>query len=397
LLKIGLVYEDLVVRGGGQRLLLTQAKLLQDGGFDVTVFTPAYSQAVYPNLVKSLKLEAAPAAHSVMLSRLPILSQTLREIETVYRWCPSELAEQDLIIGYTYPSNITAYRAHVKWDVPVIWHCTHPLYWLYPRSEEDRGSTARTRTIQNVLRVPLTHIEKRASRAFSQVVVISTKIGRRVNAIYGLPSTVLSPPVDPAEFRTRVQVAEEPNSILYVGRLLWNKGPDLFLRVLRGVASIIPDAKGIVVVAGQDTRPQSLEAFKQAIFRMGLQSHVELITKMDWEGFNIEQLYRRSALVAYTCRDEDFGLVPLEAALCGRPSVLWDDCGCVEDEILQDEKSALVARHYDVGEYVERVVRALKDPSLRSALSANARISILRHCSPEVHANQLETIIRKSS
>ncbi len=392
-LKIALVYQDLVVRGGGQRLLLTQARLLQDSGFDVTIFTPAYSREVYPNLTKSLKVEVVPIRHGRLLAQLPFLSRTLLGLETVSRWCPSELADQDLIIGYTYPSNVTAYRAHLKWNIPAIWHCTHPPYWLYPRSRYDQGPTLRTRTMQSIQQIPQRIVDRRAGRAFSLIVVISTKIGRRVREIYGLPSRVLFPCVDPAEFNETVPVTENSNTLLYVGRLIWSKGPDLFLKVLNGVVAKIPDAKGIMALAGQRTSSDLFETLKQAISRMGLQSHVELITRVESEGSNIAQLYRRSNLVAYTSRDEDFGLVPLEASLCGRPSVVWDDCGCVQDEILQDYKSALVAPHYNVEEFVDRVVRLLRNPSLRDELSLNARTSTLEHCHPQVHANQLNVII----
>ncbi len=383
-----------MIRGGGQRLLLTQAKLLQDGGYDVTVFVPTYSHEVYPNLAKSLKLEVIPVKEPPILRQLPFLSRTLRRLRTDAGWCPAELAQQDLIIGYTYPSNLTAYRAHTKWNIPVIWHCTHPSYWLYPRGQHDKGSTVTSGLVQYISRVPLRIVDKRASRGFSEILVISTKIGRRVRQIYGLPSTVLFPCVDPTEFNANVPVQENSNSMLYVGRLAWSKGPDLFLRVLKRVVSKISDAKGIMLLAAQGTPLKLFEAFNEAILRMGLQDRVQLITRMRLEEFDIAQLYRSSSLVAYTCRDEDFGLVPLEASLCGRPSVVWDDCGCVQDEILQDGKSALVAPDYDVEEFGERAVQLLRNPSLREELSVNARASTLRHCHPDLHANQLRAIIR---
>ena len=392
--KIALVYQDLIVRGGGQRLLLTQAILLQELGHEVTVFTPAYSTSVYPELVRTVNLRVVQP--SKVWPSLPVLRRTLAGLEQVSRWTPFELADQDAIVGYTYPSNIAAYHAHVKWNVPVIWHCTHPPYELYPRNSHDKGSSFRAGVVRDITGIPLRIIDRRASRSFSRIAVISSKIGRRVKEIYGLSSTVLFPMVDPSEFNKNSPIVRDSDSLLYVGRLVWYKGPDLFLQVLKIVVSELPGVKGIMALAGQNTTSTTFLAFKQLIDEMGLRNNVELITDMREGAFDVSRLYSRSSVISYTCRDEDFGLVPLEASFCGKPSVLWKNCGVVQDGILENERSALVASPYDVKEFAQKVLRLLRDPGLRAELSNQAKESTLEHCHPDAYARKFEEIVKSA-
>jgi glycosyltransferase involved in cell wall biosynthesis len=62
-------------------------------------------------------------------------------------------------------------------------------------------------------------------------------------------------------------------------------------------------------------------------------------------------------VVVYPSKDEIFGLVPIEAILCGTPVVVADDSGC--GEVIRRVGGGLVARQGDVADLAHAVARVL--------------------------------------
>jgi glycosyltransferase involved in cell wall biosynthesis len=67
-----------------------------------------------------------------------------------------------------------------------------------------------------------------------------------------------------------------------------------------------------------------------------------------------------AGVVVYPSRDEIFGLVPLEALLCGAPVVVSDDCGC--GEVIQRTGGGQVVGSGDVAAVSAAVDNVLGDP-----------------------------------
>jgi len=140
---------------------------------------------------------------------------------------------------------------------------------------------------------------------------------------------LLPNPIDLLEFNGRPTGArfrerwglQGRNLVLYLGKLTPRKGVDVLVRAF----SQLRTPESHLVIAGNNMGAAALDrAIRESpdsrrITRVGLlrgDARLEALAAAD--------------VVVYPSRDEIFGIVPLEALLCGRPVVVCDDSGCAE-------------------------------------------------------------------
>jgi glycosyltransferase involved in cell wall biosynthesis len=136
---------------------------------------------------------------------------------------------------------------------------------------------------------------------------------------------VVGNPLDDREFDPRPNGAAFRHAhglstaavVMLLGKLTPRKGADVLLRAFEGVQT--PNAH--LVIAGSD-------------MRSGAERNAESGSRVRSVGVlrgreRLEALAAADVLV-YPSRDEVFGLVPIEALLCGTPVIVCDDSGCGE-------------------------------------------------------------------
>ncbi len=122
-------------------------------------------------------------------------------------------------------------------------------------------------------------------------------------------------------FRERFRVSWR-QIVLYLGKLTPRKNIELLVDAF---ASLLPSQAGLVI-AGNDMG--SGGAIRRRVEARGLGDRT-LFTGLLRGQDRLEAL-ADATLVAYPSQHEVFGLVPIEALLCGTPVVVSDDCGCGE-------------------------------------------------------------------
>lgn len=123
---------------------------------------------------------------------------------------------------------------------------------------------------------------------------------------------------DGAAFRSRHVLGNAP-VILFLGKLTPRKGVDVLLRAF----SLVRRTDARLVIAGNDMASGALDPLLAA---GGARVHrVGLLRGRD----RLDALAAADAVV-YPSRDEVFGLVPIEALMCGSPVIVSNDSGCGE-------------------------------------------------------------------
>jgi glycosyltransferase involved in cell wall biosynthesis len=122
-------------------------------------------------------------------------------------------------------------------------------------------------------------------------------------------------------FRERFRVPWR-QIVLYLGKLTPRKNIELLVDAF---ASLLPRPVGLVI-AGNDMG--SGAAIQRRVAERDLSSRT-LFTGLLRGPERLEAL-ADATVVAYPGRHEVFGLVPIEALLCGTPVIVSDDCGCGE-------------------------------------------------------------------
>ena len=195
-----------------------------------------------------------------------------------------------------------------------------------------------------------------------------------------LPQIVVPPgvdverftPVASAEVRAneRARFGLEPDrvTVVAVSRLVPRKGFDVLLDAL---ALLELDVQLVIAGDGRDRR--RLEARGA---RLGLASRVRFLGRVSDD--DLPAVYRSGDVFAMVCRErwagleaEGFGIVFLEAAACGLPSVAGRSGG--SHEAVVDEKTGFVVDPGDVMLLAQTLERLVLNPGLRVRLGTSAR------------------------
>jgi glycosyltransferase involved in cell wall biosynthesis len=183
---------------------------------------------------------------------------------------------------------------------------------------EEAADRALRRSVQRLDRIALGEARK--------LFATSANVAGRIERSTGLAAEVMPHP--PQELPYRCD--EYGDFLLSVGRLDRAKRNDLLLEA----AALDPALR--VVVTGDGPDRERLEALAR---ERGLNGRVEFTGRIDEA--ELASLYARCLAVFYAPVDEDFGMVPYEAFLSGKPVLTTTDAGGPL-EVVADRRTGLV-------------------------------------------------------
>ena len=157
--------------------------------------------------------------------------------------------------------------------------------------------------------------------------------------------------------------------ILFVGRLVPQKGVDLLLRAFGVLLHRCPETHLVIVGDGEQ------ELYLRRVARwLGIFHRVKFV---NWQsGEKLVDYYKRAQVVVAPSYYEPFGIVALEAMACGRP-VIASRVGGLEEFIEDGVQGYLVP----VGDYLQlaqRLAYLILNPELRIQMGKAARAKALR-------------------
>lgn len=154
-----------------------------------------------------------------------------------------------------------------------------------------------------------------------------------------------------------------PVELLFVGRLVRQKGVDVLLEAL----ALLPAGAEfrLTLVGDGDARP-ALEAQAQ---RLGLRERVEFAGWRDRAA--LPETYRAADVFVFASRDEGMPNVLLEAMASGLPAVATRIAG--NEELVEDGASGRLVPADDPGALARALAPLLAQPELRAAWGARAR------------------------
>jgi glycosyltransferase involved in cell wall biosynthesis len=170
--------------------------------------------------------------------------------------------------------------------------------------------------------------------------------------------------------------------VLYLGVFSPRKGLDLLVESF--AALDCPEAH--LVLAGNDQGVA--QALQRRIGELGLVRRVSFTGLL--RGRDRLLALAGADAVVYPTRQEAFGLVPLEALLCGTPVVVNSDHGC--GEVVAAIGGGLVVPCAERGRLTEAIARVLGDPGRYQREAAAAAGRIRERFTPGEVARQLEEI-----
>lgn len=169
---------------------------------------------------------------------------------------------------------------------------------------------------------------------------------------------------DRVDVRLRWQPEQGP-LIYFIGRLVWEKGPDLLVGAMPDIIKEFPTARAVI----SGTGPYR-EALVHQIHYLGLGEHVQLAGYIDDALRN--QLYAVSDVAVLPSRYEPFGIVALEAMSAGIPVVVASTGGLCE--VVSDHVTGLCTEPGRSDSVAAAVIETLKNPDQAAERAVRARI-----------------------
>jgi len=246
-----------------------------------------------------------------------------RVLDQALLWRLADLTDSDgrpidRVIATKFPAYCVRHPNKVVW----VLHQFRQAYDYDGTELGQFGDTAEDRaTVEAVKRLDGVALGE-ARRVFAT----SRNVAARLARFNGIEAEVLPHPPQTLDYRT----APSEGFLLSVSRLDRAKRIDLLLEAAKAEPSLR------LVIVGEGPDRERLERLAS-----GLNGQVEFTGRVDAE--RLADLYARCLAVYYAPIDEDFGMVPYEAFLSGKPVLTTTDAGGPL-EVVADRQTGVVVR-----------------------------------------------------
>jgi glycosyltransferase involved in cell wall biosynthesis len=166
---------------------------------------------------------------------------------------------------------------------------------------------------------------------------------------------------DRLAFCDRFDVDPQRLSMVYVGRVAFEKNVGVLLDTVDRVRQAVPDI--LLIIAGEGPARRALEA---RAARMGLQRNVLFVGYLS-RGRELWDCFCAGDIFVFPSKTETQGLVLLEAMALGVPVAGYAELGAAE---ILTGRSGGVAVEGDAQSFADSVLELLRDKERRTALSA---------------------------
>lgn len=218
-------------------------------------------------------------------------------------------------------------------------------------------------------------------------------VGREIITVYPCPNISGQSDTEAVNLLRRKIGIVGKRVILTLGRVVQRKGHDSIIKSLPEIIKHFPDVVYIIAGAGP-----YLEPLAEMVKKLHLETSVRFVGKVS----NAERAayYAACDLFAMPSRQigpdvEGFGIVFLEAALFGKPSI-GGRSGGIAEAILHGQTGLLVDPE-DSAAVARDIVQLLRDDTLRNELGQNAKARVLHEFTWEKQVGVLINTIDRNS
>jgi len=190
-------------------------------------------------------------------------------------------------------------------------------------------------------------------------------------------------------FRAQWKISNNAKLILFLGRLVSKKSPDLMLQVFsRWIERGEQSRESVLVMAGPDEGDGFRQHLEELTKQLGLSGKVlftgPLYGDAKWAA------YRDADVFVLPSQNENFGNTAAEAVACGTPVLVTDRCGIAP---MLDQRAGLVVPH-DCAALEEALARILLDRDLAACLREGCKV-VANSLSWAEPLAQMETLYRE--
>ncbi|HXH83055.1 MAG TPA: glycosyltransferase [Candidatus Tectomicrobia bacterium] len=345
--RVALVHDWLTGMRGGERCLEVFCELFPAASLFTLLHVPgSVSPVVERRRIVTSFVQRLPAARRHYRRYLPLFPAAIRSLD---------LSGHDLVISL---SHCVAKGVRVPRGAQHVCYCFTPMRYVWDLYEDyAAGAGAVGRLLMPPVAAALRAWDRRTD-GVDDFVAISRHIADRIERVYGRAADVIHPPVDVDRFHPAAAIDDY---YLVVSALVPYKRIDLAIAAAERLGRRLlvvgtgPEEARLRGLAGPHTR------------FLGWRSDAE-----------VADLYARCRAVLFPAL-EDYGIVPLEAAAAGRPTIAFGRGGVLDTMVDLESGDGAPTAVFFAEQTVDAVVDAIErfeaaaDRFEPAALRARAR------------------------
>jgi glycosyltransferase involved in cell wall biosynthesis len=298
-MRVAFVHDYLTQLGGAERVLLAMRPLYPDAPIFTSIYDRAAVGAAFDDAdVRTTWLQTLPGARKNFRALLPLYPRAFEALD---------LHAFDLVVSST-----TSFAKGVRTRNGALHVCymnTPTRFLWYPQEYAMEIAPWVIRPALAATLPALRRWDYAAAQRPHHIVANSNNVAQRIKTCYDRDSDVVHCPANVEKFAPRADVGDY---YLVVARLLPYKRVQLAIE-----ACALAGAPLVIVGVGPDERRLRSIAKRDVIFA----------GRVDDDARRVLFARARAAIVPGV---EDFGLVPIEAAAAGRPTVAFASGGALE-------------------------------------------------------------------
>ena len=302
---MALVHDWLTGMRGGERCLEVFCELFPDAPLYTLLHVPgSVSATIERRRIVTSFVQRLPGAATRYRQYLPLFPAAVRGLS---------LDGYDLVLSL---SHCVAKAVRVPRGALHLCYCFTPMRYVWDLEEDyARGAGWLTRLALPPVAAALRRWDRRTG-GVDAFVAISHHIADRIRRVYGREAEVIHPPVDVARFRLADALDDY---YLVVSALVPYKRVDL------AVAAAARLGRRLLIVGSGPEEARLRAMAGPSVAFLGWRPDAE-----------VAQLYARCRAVLFPSV-EDYGIVPLEAAAAGRPTLALARGGALETMVGLDD------------------------------------------------------------
>lgn len=300
-MRIAIVHDALCVSGGAERLVLWMAKAFPQAPIFTSVYLPSGTFPEYRNL----DVRTLPFAKMI---------RTERQFKLLYPLWFYLIQRMDFR-DYDVVLSSSTYLAKFIKPAPSVKHVCYlyaPFRLLWKPESYSAESLPTPEYASGLVKGLVPMLRKQdlqRTRVISRLATSCRNMADEIQKVYGMPSTILYPPV---EIRAEPHSRDRADYYLSVSRLISHKRVDL------AVQACVQSGRKLVVVGDGPERAKLENLGGDGITFTGRVSDEQL-----------KQLYSGAKGLIFPSY-EDYGIVPLEAQTWGVPVIAYGKGGSLE-------------------------------------------------------------------
>jgi glycosyltransferase involved in cell wall biosynthesis len=227
-------------------------------------------------------------------------------------------------------------------------------------------------------RPPFRHVMQHSAA----VTAVSRWLAEEAQSIVSMKPPIVAPMPVATELFTVAPHIARTRRLLFVGRLMPQKGIDLLIDAL---AQLPPDICLDIVGDGPDrtvleARALSLDVTTRVLFHGAVKQ------------YDLPAFYQGALALVVPSAEEGLGLVAVEAQLCETPVVAFDSGGL--PDVIQHERTGILVRERSAGALAAAISSLLERDDRGVTLGAAGRLHALATFAPESVAKRYAEIYR---